>query len=100
MPVPQSFRGQLRPYQVRGTSWLAFMRRWGLGACLADDMGLGKTIQAIALMLHVRETAPSPDAVPPALLVCPTSVVGNWKREIGHFAPNLRVLVHHGGERL
>ena len=75
------------------------MRRWGLGACLADDMGLGKTIQAIALMLHVRERATLGSVTPPALLVCPTSVVGNWKREIAHFAPELRVMVHHGSER-
>jgi len=96
-PVPRGFTGQLRPYQMRGASWLAFMRHWGLGACLADDMGLGKTIQAIALLLHAREQSEAP--LPPALLVCPTSVVGNWKREIARFAPGLRVLVHHGGDR-
>ncbi len=96
-PVPRGFTGQLRPYQMRGASWLAFMRHWGLGACLADDMGLGKTIQAIALRLHAREQSEAP--LPPALLVCPTSVVGNWKREIARFAPGLRVLVHHGGDR-
>jgi SNF2 family DNA or RNA helicase len=99
IPVPASFQGQLRPYQLRGSSWLTFMRRWGLGACLADDMGLGKTIQAITLMLHVREQAQRPHTVPPALLVCPTSVVGNWKREIARFAPELRAMVHHGGDR-
>jgi SNF2 family DNA or RNA helicase len=46
--APVGFRGTLRPYQVRGYSWLAFLRRWGLGACLADDMGLGKTVQTLA----------------------------------------------------
>ena len=97
VPAPEGFVGQLRPYQMRGASWLGFMRHWGLGACLADDMGLGKTIQAIALLLRAREQ--SETALPPALLVCPTSVVGNWKREIARFAPELRVLVHHGGER-
>ena len=97
VPAPEGFVGQLRPYQLRGASWLGFMRRWGLGACLADDMGLGKTIQAIALLLNAREHAETP--LPPALLVCPTSVVGNWKREIARFAPGLRVLLHHGGER-
>ena len=55
LPPPDGFVGELRPYQVRGYSWLAFLRRWGLGACLADDMGLGKTIQAIALLLRERE---------------------------------------------
>ncbi len=94
---PAGFVGRLRPYQVRGFSWLAFMRRWGLGACLADDMGLGKTIQAIALLLHEREQ--SGNGLPPALLICPTSVVGNWKREVQRFAPSLRVMIHHGAER-
>ena len=97
LPPPEGFVGELRPYQVRGTSWLAFMRQWGLGACLADDMGLGKTIQALAMLLHTREQSGA--EVPPALLVCPTSVVSNWKREAARFAPELRVLVHHGAER-
>ncbi len=96
LPQPESLQGELRGYQLRGFSWLAFMRRWGLGACLADDMGLGKTIQAIALLLHERS---SNGRIPPALVICPTSVAGNWKREINRFAPGLRVLVHHGSER-
>jgi SNF2 family DNA or RNA helicase len=93
---PDRLQGDLRPYQQRGFSWLAFMRRWGLGACLADDMGLGKTIQAIALFLDSRATS---RAVAPALVICPTSVAGNWQREIERFAPDLKVLVHHGGDR-
>jgi SNF2 family DNA or RNA helicase len=97
VPQPEGFVGELRPYQQRGTSWLAFMRRWGLGACLADDMGLGKTIQAIALWLHERERDPA--RLGPMLLVCPTSVVGNWRREVQRFAPALKVLVHHGADR-
>jgi SNF2 family DNA or RNA helicase len=94
---PEDLLGQLRPYQVRGYSWLHFLRRWGLGACLADDMGLGKTIQAIALLLYERQAAGN--GMGPALVICPTSVVGNWKREIQRFAPTLRVMVHHGGDR-
>jgi superfamily II DNA or RNA helicase len=94
---PHGFVGQLRPYQTRGYSWLTFLRKWGLGACLADDMGLGKTIQAIALLLRERERAQ--DSTPPSLVICPTSVVGNWKREIVRFGPELRVMVHHGSER-
>jgi hypothetical protein len=94
---PDGFSGQMRPYQLRGYSWLAFLCRWGLGACLADDMGLGKTIQAIALLLGERESAG--DGLGPALVICPTSVVGNWKREIQRFAPGLRVMVHHGSDR-
>jgi SNF2 family DNA or RNA helicase len=101
LQAPTGFSGILRPYQVRGFSWLAFMRRLGLGACLADDMGLGKTIQFIALMLHnastTREDSKGRDRI---LLVCPTSIVGNWKREVERFAPSKKVMVHHGHDRL
>ena len=96
LPQPADLAGELRPYQRRGFSWLTFMRRWGLGACLADDMGLGKTIQAIALFLHDRKHN---GQVAPALVVCPTSVAGNWQREIERFAPDLRPLLHHGPDR-
>jgi len=96
LPMPEALRGELRPYQVRGFSWMAFLHRFGLGACLADDMGLGKTIQTIALLLHERERPGTPA---PALLVCPTSVIGNWVHELRRFAPGLRVLVHRGTER-
>jgi len=96
LPAPAGFVGTLRPYQERGYAWLDFMRRYGFGACLADDMGLGKTIQAITLLLREREEN---GRVRPALLVCPTSVVGNWRREAARFAPGLRVMVHHGAER-
>ncbi|MFG0330067.1 MAG: DEAD/DEAH box helicase [Phycisphaerales bacterium] len=99
VPQPQAFDGQLRPYQVKGLSWLVFLDRFGLGACLADDMGLGKTIQLIALLLFEREQAPEGYDLGPTLLVVPTSVVGNWVREIRRFAPELRVLVHHGLDR-
>ncbi|MEZ4769240.1 MAG: DEAD/DEAH box helicase [Caldilineales bacterium] len=100
LPQPAAFSGQLRPYQQRGFSWLAFLRRWGLGACLADDMGLGKTAETIAYLLEARSPGASAGARPnPALVICPTSVVGNWQREIQRFAPSLRVMVHHGGDR-
>lgn len=95
--TPQSFKGQLRPYQVRGVSWLAFLERWGLGACLADDMGLGKTPQLIAFLLHLQEQ----EALElPTLVVCPTSVLGNWEREVKKFGPSLKLMVHHGDKRL
>jgi SNF2 family DNA or RNA helicase len=97
LPEPQGFHGELRPYQRRGLGWLVYLRRLGLGACLADDMGLGKTVQAIAMLLHER--ASEEQERRPALLVCPTSVVANWRREVERFAPSLRVLVHHGGSR-
>jgi len=63
-----------------------------MGVCLADDMGLGKTIQALALL--ERDRANGIDR--PVLLICPTSVVGNWRKEAARFAPGLQVLVHHG----
>lgn len=94
---PPAFHGELRPYQLRGLQWLAFLSGHGLGACLADDMGLGKTIQLIALLLNERER--EPDAGP-TLLVVPMSLVGNWQRELHRFAPSLRVMVHHGLDRL
>lgn len=94
--TPANFQGELRPYQARGASWLAFLQRWGLGACLADDMGLGKTIELIAFLLYLQEQ----DALTgPTLLVCPTSVIGNWSREVKKFAPTLKSLVHHGDKR-
>jgi SNF2 family DNA or RNA helicase len=98
LPQPAALQATLRPYQQRGFSWLAFLQRYGLGACLADDMGLGKTIQTIALLLYQREMQ-LPQAAAPALLVCPTSVVGNWLREVQRFAPSLRTMVHQGAGR-
>ncbi|MSR41419.1 MAG: DEAD/DEAH box helicase [Phycisphaerales bacterium] len=95
---PLKFQGTLRPYQLIGVSWLAFLDKFGLGGCLADDMGLGKTVQLIALMQHERQMA-GDRVVGPTLLVCPMSVVGNWTRELHRFAPELQVHVHHGPDR-
>jgi SNF2 family DNA or RNA helicase len=95
LPPPPGFSGSLRPYQARGYSWLEFLRRWGLGACLADDMGLGKTIQTLVHLQRQRNTAPDG----PVLLVCPTSVISNWQHEAARFTPDLRVTVHHGSGR-
>ena len=92
---PKAFSGTLRPYQVRGYSWLSFLRQWGLGACLADDMGLGKTIQTLALIQRDWQA----NGKGPILLVCPTSVVNNWQKEAARFTPGLPVLVHHGAGR-
>jgi SNF2 family DNA or RNA helicase len=96
LPQPDGFSGGLRPYQLRGLSWLAFLRQWGFGSCLADDMGLGKTIQLIALLLYDLERG---EGKRPVLLICPTSVIGNWEREVERFGPSLRALVHHGPGR-
>lgn len=95
-PVPDSFQGELRPYQVLGMSWLLFLRKYGFGACLADDMGLGKTIQLLSYLLAVKEE----EKDGPALIICPTSVLGNWQKEIGRFAPDLKVYLHYGSTRL
>jgi SNF2 family DNA or RNA helicase len=92
VPAPPTFSGILRPYQERGLAWLSFLQTLGLGGILADDMGLGKTIMMLALLLTDDRTGPT-------LLVCPMSLVGNWKREAEKFAPSLRVHVHHGAER-
>ncbi len=96
--LPQDFVGALRPYQLRGVAWLGFLRRFGLGACLADDMGLGKTVQTLVHLLRLRKEAGG-SLAPPVLLVCPTSVMNNWRREAERFAPSLRVRLHHGEER-
>ncbi len=115
IPQPSGLLANLRPYQLKGLSWLSFLKQYELGACLADDMGLGKTIQLISLLLHEREGSlekngngkvkakehePQTGKVGPTLLVCPMSVVGNWSKELARFAPSLRLMVHHGNQRL
>ncbi len=85
---------ELRPYQARGVTWLNAMVDAGLGGCLADDMGLGKTLQVIALHLH--RTAANRG---PTLVICPTSLLGNWEREVRRFAPGSVVRRHHGANR-
>jgi hypothetical protein len=95
--APTSLKATLRPYQERGLNWLVTMGSLGLGACLADDMGLGKTMQLLAFLL--RRLDESPRDGRPALLVAPTSVVGNWEREIERFAPSLNIVRHYGSQR-
>jgi SNF2 family DNA or RNA helicase len=94
LPAPPGLEATLRPYQLRGLSWLAAMCEAGFGACLADDMGLGKTIQVIALHLHRR-----PARIGPTLVVCPASLLGTWEREVRRFAPGIPVRRYHGGGR-
>ncbi|MFF8842087.1 DEAD/DEAH box helicase [Streptomyces sp. NPDC015127] len=93
---PAALAATLRDYQLRGLNWLHRMTSLGLGGCLADDMGLGKTITLVALHLH-RQTDPS--AAGPTLVVCPTSLMGNWQREIERFAPGTPVRRFHGSAR-
>ena len=93
---PDGFAGQLREYQIRGFSWISYLERLGLGACLADDMGLGKTIQILAAILDDKLKNPKSG---PTLLLAPTSVLGNWKHEATRFTPQLSARIHHGPDR-
>lgn len=97
LPDPAGFQGELRRYQREGMSWMTFLSRFGLGGCLADDMGLGKTVQWIGYLLHLKESG---RLTAPALLICPTSVIGNWQKELERFAPGLSVLLHYGAQRV
>jgi SNF2 family DNA or RNA helicase len=94
--TPAGFDGQLRPYQKRGLGWISYLEELGFGGILADDMGLGKTIQVLARLVEERTDDSSPG---PTMVVCPLSVVGNWKHETHDFAPDLTVYVHHGSDR-
>ena len=86
--------GELRPYQGRGVAWLLAMTDAGIGGCLADDMGLGKTLQVIALHLVRRAGGAGP-----TLVVCPTTLLANWEREVRRFAPGVPVRRYHGSGR-
>lgn len=94
---PDSFRGELRPYQAEGLGWFSFLRSLGFGGCLADDMGLGKTIQVLALFDQRRRNG---DAHKPSLVVAPRSVVFNWKAEAARFTPEVRLLDHSTPDRV
>ncbi|MFX4301812.1 DEAD/DEAH box helicase [Alicyclobacillus tolerans] len=96
LPTPKSFAGRLRTYQIKGFSWLCYLRNIPCGACLADDMGLGKTIQVIAYLQHIAESGDSQGI---HLLVCPTSLLQNWKSELRRFAPGFQFYIHHGPTR-
>jgi superfamily II DNA or RNA helicase len=85
--LPSDLAATLRHYQRVGVNWLAFLRSAGLGGILADDMGLGKTVQAMTVFGKK------------VLVVCPTSVLPNWKAELGRFRPGLKVSVYHGPAR-
>ena len=124
--VPEGLNGELRPYQQLGMSWLWFLRQFGFGAVLADDMGLGKTVQLISYLLKVKnedtlemvpdtvsttkrkkkadvaaESAPKAKVPTKAsLIICPTSVLGNWQKELERFAPEMKVYLHYGSNRL
>ena len=99
-PEPPGLEATLRPYQRRGVAWMVDLCRSGLGGVLADDMGLGKTIQVIAAHLVLRSGATVEAAGSgPTLVVCPTSLLGNWAREIERFAPGVPVRRLAGSDR-
>jgi SNF2 family DNA or RNA helicase len=95
-PPPRSLEASLRPYQERGYRWAYSNLSRGFGCVLADDMGLGKTIQAIALMLRLREDGLAGEGI---LVVAPAALLENWERELARFAPSLRVVRYHGPGR-
>jgi hypothetical protein len=90
VPIPKGFQGDLRPYQLAGFRWLAFLRQMDIHGILADDMGLGKTIQALAALAHAGGQS---------LVIAPTSVIRNWEREAARFFPGITVNMYHGSDR-
>ena len=114
-PIPEAFHALLRPYQRLGAAWLWHLHRHELGGILADEMGLGKTLQALALLCGVQSRAESLELRAShseaahalssprsgvSLVICPASLLENWRREAARFAPQLRVFVHHADHRL
>ena len=93
---PDALNGELRPYQMTGLKWLWTNVSKGFGVCMADDMGLGKTIQVISLILKMKEEG---TLTKPVLVICPTTLMGNWMKELQMFAPSLDAVVYHGAER-
>ena len=96
-PLPTGLNAQLRPYQQRGFEWLAQNARIGFGSLIADDMGLGKTLQVISFLLHQQVTGQLDKSR--ALVVAPTSLLTNWRKEIERFAPSLKAQIYHGSQR-
>ncbi|MGV3639157.1 MAG: DEAD/DEAH box helicase [Adhaeribacter sp.] len=94
-PLPQGFKGELRPYQKAGYNWLHFVKDYKFGGCLADDMGLGKTVQTLAMLQYQKESG----AQSATLLVMPTSLIYNWLHEAQRFTPQLRILNYTGTYR-
>ena len=97
VPLPPGLGETMRPYQREGVRWLHLLAGNGLGGILADEMGLGKTLQALAYLAATRAAAGKD--VPPSLVVCPTSLVDNWRREAARFTPGLRALAIDGPDR-
>lgn len=94
-PVPAGLRAHLRPYQKDGFDFLCHLSELGLGGILADDMGLGKTVQTLAWLAWLKQKTGRKTV--PSLVICPASVLQNWRREAERFVPELKVLVLQSG---
>lgn len=94
--APAGVNANLRPYQLDGMSWLAFLADYGFNGILADDMGLGKTLQTLGHIQHERDTG---RLTKTTLIVAPTSLLGNWQREAAKFTPELSTHIWHGSQR-
>jgi SNF2 family DNA or RNA helicase len=94
--APKKLKADLRPYQVRGYNWVCSLLLAGFGCILADDMGLGKTVQAIAVMLRLKDEGLLQNK---SLVLAPAALLENWERELNRFAPSLIVSRYHGGSR-
>ncbi len=92
---PKLVKARLRPYQLRGFRWLVSTLQAGFGACLADDMGLGKTLQTICALAYLWEQG----RIKKALVVAPTTLLGNWQEEFRRFAPEISTALYHGPNR-
>ena len=99
--LPGTIKATLRPYQMAGFQWLAFLYAHRFGAVLADDMGLGKTLQAIALFaaLHDGSVPRTLKKHRPHLVVVPPTLLFNWQSEIERFAPHFRMYEYTGSAR-
>lgn len=94
--LPQNLKGELRNYQKKGFRWIWTNLSKGFNVCIADDMGLGKTVQVIAVITKMKEKKMLENK---ALVICPTTLMGNWVKEIKKFSPGLSFSVYHGTER-
>lgn len=94
--IPEQLQATLRPYQVAGFQWLAYLHKVKWGGLLADDMGLGKTIQTLTFLQYLKNVQ---EGVLKAIVVCPTTLIFNWEKEIQKFTPDLTYLIHHGPAR-
>lgn len=94
--LPTNFQAELRPYQQQGLNWLQFLREYKFAGILADDMGLGKTIQTLVHLLVEKQSGRMTE---PCLIIAPTSLMSNWRRETERFTPDLSVLILQGTER-